>query len=152
MYSRYEKFATVIPALYRCMQRIERDEMVKYGYKGAYAQYLAAIARYPEGVTATQLCEICEKDKAAVSRVLAEMIQCGLVEREDMRNYRARLFLTPEGQRLANVVRDRATAAVHAVDQGLSSADRETFYSVLKLISDNLYRIGREGIPENREP
>ena len=41
----------------------------KYGYKGAFAQYLVVLASHPEGLTSAQLCEQSDRDKAAVSRV-----------------------------------------------------------------------------------
>ena len=94
MISRYEQFAALISGIERGIQRIERDEMEKLGYKGAYAQYLAALRRYEGGVTAAQLCEICDRDKAAVSRVVAELEQKSLVSRESGASYRAALRLT----------------------------------------------------------
>ena len=78
MISRYEQFTALISSIDRAIQKIERDEMVKLGYKGAYAQYLAAMKRYPEGLTAAQLCYICDRDKAAVSRSVGELEAHGL--------------------------------------------------------------------------
>ena len=72
MISRFEQFSSVISSIYGAIQKIEREEMAKYGLKGAYAQYLVAVKRFPEGVTSTELCELCDKDKAAVSRIVAE--------------------------------------------------------------------------------
>ena len=40
MIDRFEQFVSYISAIHRDVQKIERDEMVKYGLKGAYAQYL----------------------------------------------------------------------------------------------------------------
>lgn len=153
MRSRYEQFSSVISTIYRCVQKIERDEMEKYGYKGAYAQYLAALDRYPEGLTARQLCEICDKDKAAISRVIGEMEERKLVERigdgESM--YRAKLFLTEEGRHLADVVSDRARQAVAHAGVDLSDEDRMAFYATLEKIAAKLHKIERDGIPpENR--
>ena len=80
MISRFEQFSYVISGIHRQIQKIERAEMIKRGYKGAFAQYLATLHRYEEGLTATELCEICDKDKAAVSRILAEMEEKGLLK------------------------------------------------------------------------
>ena len=150
MMSRYEQFANAISGIYRSIQKIERDEMVKYGYKGAYAQYLAAMYRHPEGVTSVQLCEICDKDKAAVSRMIAEMEEKQLVNRESENDnlYRAKLRLTNEGEKAAEYVCKRALAAVEAGGKGLSDADRQAFYATLDLIASNLDVICKEGLPE----
>ena len=149
MLSRYEQFSFFISTIYRSIQKIERDEMEKYGYKGAYAQYLSTISRHPEGITASRMSEICDKDKAAVSRVVSEMEEKGLVVRighgESM--YRAKLYLTDEGRRVANFVSERAVAAVAAGGEGLSDAEREVFYRVMDRIAANLHKVGRDGIP-----
>lgn len=153
MLSRYEQFSSMISTICRCVQKIERDEMVKYGYKGSYAQYLVAISHYPDGITARRLCETCDKDKAAISRVIAEMEESGLVERvgEGTSKYRARLFLTDKGRKLADVVSERARVAVDLVGEGLTDYDRSIFYATLDRIAANLQKVGKEGIPaENR--
>ena len=125
--------------------------MEKYGLRASYVQYLITMSRFPEGITATRLGEICEKDKAAISRIVAEMENKGLVSRESDKNnnmYRARLVLTDEGQKAANYVCERAEWAVNAAGQGLSEEDKKIFYGVLEIFEANLRRISRDGIPE----
>ena len=78
--------------IHRYLLQIERDEMEKLGYKAHLAQYLVIMSRHPEGVTATQLCTAGDKDKAAVSRAVAEMIEKGLVTRQLVRGSGADLF------------------------------------------------------------
>ena len=149
MISRYEQFSFLISGIYRSIQKIEREEMIRYGYKGAYAQYLAVMLRYPEGVTAAQLGEACEKDKAAVSRAVAEMLEKGLMRRESTGDtlYRAKLFLTEAGVAAAQFVSRRALEAVSAA--GLSEDEREAFYVALEKIAGNLQEISVKGIPHH---
>ena len=47
--------------------------MEKYGLRGSYAQYLVAMIHYPDGITSSKLSEICDRDKAAISRIVSEM-------------------------------------------------------------------------------
>lgn len=150
MYARFEQFSSTISSIYRDIQKIERDEMVKYGVKGAYAQYLAALRRHPQGLTATQLCEACDMDKAAVSRIVNEMETRGFVVRESTGDsrYRARIRLTEEGQRAAEYVRNRAEIAVQEVGRDLSEEDRRVFYAALESIAARLQIISKEGIPQ----
>ena len=149
MLDRFEQFTTAISALYRDVQKIERDEMEKRGLRGAFAQYLLAISRHPEGITAAALSEACDKDKAAVSRIIAEMEVKGLLEKgnDGPGQYRAKLYLTPNGQTAAAFVRERASAAVELAGSGLTDEDRKVFYSALALISENLQQICIHGIP-----
>ena len=148
MLDRFEHFSYSISNIYRHIVKIEREEMEKYGLRGSYVQYLLAMKRYPEGVTSTQLCEICDKDKAAISRVIAEMESKGLVKRESEKNilYRAKLVLTEEGNNAANYVCQRAEKAVAEAGRGLDENDRKIFYGVLAIFEANLRRICRDGI------
>lgn len=147
MISRYEQFSSAVSGIYRSIQKIEREEMEKYGCRGSFAQYLAVMNRHPEGMTSAQLCEACDRDKAAVSRAVAEMTEKGLITR-GQGMYRVRLRLTEEGSKAAAFVCERAERAVEAVGNALTDEDRRIFYASLDLISERLEEIGRAGIPE----
>ena len=124
--------------------------MVKRGYKGAFAQYLATLSRYEDGLTSTELCEICDKDKAAVSRIIAEMEEKGLIQREKkaVRSYRSKITLTEKGKEVADFVAKRAHAAISAVSKEImTDEERVAFYSILDNVYKNITKIDTEGIP-----
>lgn len=149
MLNRFEQFSSVISSIYRDIQIIEREEMEKYGFKGAYAQYLVVMKHYSEGVTASQLCDICGKDKAAVSRILSEMEAKGLITKENSdKVYKSKISLTDEGRKAADYVCDKAKAAVEAVGNELSEVDRKVMYTSLELIASKLHKLSKEGIPQ----
>ena len=150
MTSRFEQFTMVISGINRYIQKLERNEMIKRGYKGAFAQYLAVLKRFEDGLTSTELCEVCDKDKAAVSRIIAEMEEKGLVSREhkNIRTYRSKIVLTEKGRNTADYVAERAKAAISAVSDGVMEENqREVFYSTLDVLYKNLQKVSREGIP-----
>lgn len=151
MVSRYELFSSAISCIYRDIQRIERVEMANYGLKGPHAQCLLAMGRHPEGITAARLCENCEKDKAAISRILTELEAAGMVLREKRNGtrYRATLTLTEQGKAAAQAVVERARLAVELAGIGFDDAEREIFYSVLSKISNNLHAICRDGLKKS---
>ena len=151
MLSRFELFSFTISSIYGYIQKIEREEMEKYGLKGACAQYLLAMNRYEEGVTAAKLSEICDKDKAAVSRVITDMEKKGLVKRvcPNDNAYRALLKLTPEGKKAVEFVGEKAKVAVEYAGGGLSEENRKIFYESLQLIAANIQTLYKEGIPEH---
>ena len=64
MIRRFESFVTGITVCYKSIQRIKTMEMTEYGLKGTHAIYLTMMRRFPEGITAAQLCELCGRDKA----------------------------------------------------------------------------------------
>lgn len=150
MQGRYEQFSYIVSVINRHIQKIERDEMVKHGHKGAFAQYLMAMRHYPDGVTAAQLSELCDKDKAAVSRVIGEMVEKGLVQRTSNNEtmYRAKLTLTEAGHKIAEFVSQRGSAAVEAVGNELTDEQRKMFYATLDFIAGKLQTLSQQGIPQ----
>lgn len=150
MIRRYELLSSSVSCIYHDIQKIERVEMAKFGLKGPHAQCLLAMSRYPEGITAARLCEVCEKDKAAISRTLVELEQTGLVLRTARNGirYRAQLTLTEQGRKAAESVNKKAQQAVELAGEGLDDAQREVFYRVLALIAGNLHSICKDGLKD----
>lgn len=154
MTDRFEQFSFIISGIYRKLQKIKRDEMVKRGYKGAFAQYLATLRRYEEGLTSTELCEVCDKDKAAVSRIIAEMEEKGLVQRpkKAVRGYRSKITLTEEGKKTADYFYERSRLAVQSLsDSSITDEQKENFYLTLNMIYEQIRKVSEEGIPVMEE-
>ena len=148
MENRYELLSGAISSMYHDIQKIERVEMANYGLKGPHAQCLLAMKKHPEGITAARLCEVCDKDKAAISRILAELEAAGMVIRENRNGskYRASLVLTYQGQAAAEAVVEKARLAVEKAGIGFGEEEREVFYRVLSIIAGNLHKLCREGL------
>lgn len=153
MIDRFERFSFAISEISRCWHRIAGDVMSSHGLKGPYAVYFTAMYRYPEGITAVQLGEICSRDKADVSRAMQLMEQRGLIEKQvtDKRTYRALLKLTPEGIALAQTINQKAILAVETASAGLSPEKRAIFYEALELITANLQQMSKSGLPEEKQ-
>ncbi len=151
MISKYEHFSLFVSCIYRDIQKIERMEMEKFGLKGPHAQTLLAMHRHPEGITSAKLCEICEKDKAAISRSITELEDKGMVTRTQNNgtSYRATLTLTKQGNAAAEAVSRKAHLAVEQAGTGLEDAQRDVFYRVLALIAGNLHTICKTGLQDN---
>lgn len=150
MIRRFQEFSGAIACIYRQIQKIERAEMARYGLKGHHVQCMLALARNPEGVTATQLCEICDKDKAAISRTVAELVNAGMVLRcgAGEKRYRVQLRLTEQGSRIAREVMDFTAKAVEQAGEGFSQEDRMIFYRVINQIASNIQQLSLDGIRE----
>lgn len=150
MVDRFERFTLTISEISKCWHKIASVEMEKYGLKGPHAMYLVTMYRYADGITATQLGELCGKDKADVSRAMTIMEKKGLVTREGVNQnlYRALLKLTEEGKQAAEFVRRRAAVAVEVAGKDLSDENRKIFYDSLESITANLQVLGEAGLPE----
>lgn len=151
MENRYELVSSSISSMYHDIQKIERVEMARYGLKGPHAQCLLAMKKHPQGITAARLCEVCEKDKAAISRILAELESAGMVLRENRNGsrYRACLKLSDQGMVAAEAVVEKARLAVELAGTGFGPEEREVFYRVLSIIAGNLHGICRNGLPQD---
>lgn len=151
METRYELISASISSMYHDIQKIERVEMARYGLKGPHAQCLLAMKKHPEGITAARLCEVCEKDKAAISRILAELESSGMIFRESRNGsrYRACLKLTQQGHIAAEAVVEKARMAVELAGTGFGEEEREVFYRVLSIIAENLHGLCQKGLPQN---
>ena len=150
MIGRFERFSYAISEISRLWHRIAGEEMGKYGLKGAYSVYFTTLYRYPNGLTAAQLVDLCSRDKADVSRAMSLLEGKGLVCRADPEGkaYRAMLILTEEGRQIASQINTRAEAAVELASFGLPEEKREIFYEALELITANLQKLSRDGIPQ----
>ena len=150
MVERFERFSLAIFEISKHWHKIDAEEMAKYGLKGPHATYLLTISRFEEGITAPQLCELCGKDKADVSRMMTIMEQKGLVTKESVHQnmYRGVFKLTDEGKAATEHVRQRASLAVELAGKDMDEEKRTIFYEALDSIVLNLREISKEGLPQ----
>ena len=150
MIGRFERFSYSISEISRLWHRIAGEEMKKYDLKGSYSVYFTTLYRFPAGLTAAQMVDLCSRDKADVSRAMSLLESKGLVCRidPDGKTYRAPLALTDQGREIAQHINARAKAAVELASHGLPDEKREIFYEALELITTNLQKLSRDGIPQ----
>ena len=148
MMDRFERFSLAISEISRYWHKLTSEEMEKYGLKGPHSVYLLTLNRYPDGLTATQLCEYCAKDKADVSRMMAIMEEKGLVRKEGANSYRGVFRLTEAGASAAAYVRQRAGLAVQMAGKDLTDETRTVFYAALASITENLRILSKDGLPQ----
>ena len=150
MIERFERFSLAISEISRYWHKLAGEEMEKYGLKGTHCVYLLTMRRYPQGITAPQLGELCGRDKADVSRMMVIMERKGLVTKEGIHQnrYGGVFKLTEAGMETVEYVRQRASLAVEIAGKDLSEENRTVFYQALDSITENLIRLSRNGIPE----
>ncbi len=150
MTSRFEHFSVVITNVYRQWIKISAAELEKYELRGQYAIFLATMQRYPEGISAKELADVCSREKVDVIRSVTILIRKGLVEKNPADNdiYNGLLKLTEEGNKLASILREKISMAVDLSGKGISARDRVIFYRTLEKISDNMHLILERGLPE----
>lgn len=150
MLSRFARFSLAISKIDRCWHKLAAKEMSRHKLNSPHAVYLSALYEHGDGITAAKLGELCGKNKADVSRMVAILEKKGLVRREATggNRYRAKLFLTEEGKQAAQDVEQRAALAVELAGSGMTDGEREVFYRCLERITANLQTLSKEGLPQ----
>lgn len=147
MVKRFESFVSGITACYKYIQRIKSIEMTEFGLKGTHVMCVFYLSRNPKGLTASQLCNICGEDKAAISRTLAELGEKEYINTdcdETKKKYRSVITLTEKGEELAKRVDDLIGQWVGLGGDGLTDDEREVFYRSLEKIANNLKAKAKE--------
>ena len=148
MIQRFETFVTNITSIYRSIQKLKSQEMASLGLKGTHVMCLFQLRQHPEGLTSTQLAQLCEEDKAAISRALTELRERGLTAVEEtpgQRRYRAPVTLTDAGREVTHQMDRKILGAVRQGAQGYTAEERDTFYRVLLQIAENLQGAAASG-------
>ncbi len=151
MIDRFERFTFAMNEINKFLRKIAGDEMKKHGLKSPHAIYFTVLADDAEkGLTATQLCELSGRDKADVSRMLSLMEERGLVVKKGIHQnlYNGVFILTEEGLRIAECVKQKAAKAVELAGKDLTEEARQSFYTSLDSIVENLRELSKKGIPE----
>ena len=142
MEERFETFTVLIARISRSIKRIKAEEMAEFGLKGPHVSCLYYLSRCGE-MTAAELCERCDEDKAAISRSLDDLEKNGYITCASGagKRYKSPLCLTEKGRAVGCAIGEKSTRIVDAASEGLSERERQTLYRALALISGNLESI-----------
>lgn len=135
----FEVFSTSIAQLIKAVQFLKSRKMAQYGLKGTTALCLCQILDSEDGLTAGELAERGEIDKAQVSRCVAELTEKGFILRgdEEGRRYKLKYQLTEKGRAAAEDIAAAARRVQEAVSKNISDADLSVFYSTLYKLCEN---------------
>lgn len=142
MEERFETFTALVTGISRAIRKIKNEEMVEFRLKGPHVSCLYYL--YKEGaLTAKALSDLCEEDKANMSRTIDYLEKNGYIvcEAREGRRYRAALNLTDDGRRVGQHIAERIDRVLLAAGEGVSESDRRTLYECLTKIYDNLNEV-----------
>ena len=140
---RFETFVGSILELNRYLQKLKDLEMKPFGLRANHVMCLYYLGKHPEGLTVTELADVCKEDKAAISRCLAQLLERELVGGnfpENKRSYRTKLTLTESGRELVQKMYARVDAVMVGGSSGLTDTQRENLYAAMEMIINNLSR------------
>ncbi len=142
MEDRFGIFNLLTNRISRNIFRIKNKEIAAFNLKSTHISCLYHLYK-EDGLTATDLCERCEEDKAAVSRSLDfleknQYVECKSTQRK---RYKSPFYLTERGQRAGKIIMERIDDILAKVGAGTTEEEIKQFYHYLSIISDRLEKI-----------
>lgn len=139
MEERFKTFTVLISKISRSIKKIKTEEMVEFNLKSPHVSCLYYILKM-NTLTATELCEICQEDKASVSRSIDYLEENGYIVCESVlkKRYKSNLYLTEKGREVAEQITIKIDRILDIASEGLTEENRIILYESLKLIDKNL--------------
>lgn len=147
MQERFETFTVLINRISRNIRKIKNREMAEYNLRSAHISCLYYIYAADKPLTATELCERCEEDKATISRALDfleenDYITC---QSKSTKRYKSPLHLTEKGRGVGKKIADKIDGVLDEISGGLTEEERTAFYKSLSVISESLEAVSQKG-------
>ena len=139
MEERFKTFTVLISKISRSIKKIKTEEMVEFNLKSPHVSCLYYIFKM-NTLTATELCDICQEDKASVSRSIDYLEENGYIVCESVlkKRYKSNLYLTEKGREVAEQITIKIDRILDIASEGLTEENRIILYESLKLIDKNL--------------
>ena len=137
---RFETFTALVTGISRAIRKIKNEEMVEFHLKGPHVSCLYYLYKN-ETLTAKELSELCEEDKANMSRTVEHLEKNGYIQKRAACRYRAPLSLTEEGKGVGAHIAERIDRVLLAAANGVDKESRRILYESLTKIYENLQRV-----------
>lgn len=139
MEERFETFTALINRISRNIRKIKSQENAAFNLKNSHISCLYYLYQ-TDGLTATDLCERSEEDKAAVSRSLDYLEKHGYVvcDSQSAKRYKSPFSLTEKGREVGKEITEKISQVWDEVGTGITPEERAIFYRSLSTISDSL--------------
>ena len=144
MNEKYKTFTVLMASINRSIRKIKNREMAEYDLRSAHVSCLYYLYT-GISLTATDLCERCEEDKATISRAVEYLENNGFLtcRSQHTKRYKSPLALTEKGKEAGKKIADKIDGVLDAVSTELTEAERESFYRSLSLISESLEKLSK---------
>ena len=142
MNDRFETFTVLIAKISRNIRKIKNQEMADYDLRSSHISCLYYLYS-SGGLTATDLCERCEEDKATISRSLEYLEKGGYITygSRSSKRYKSPILLTEKGSEVGKKISSKVDAVFDEIGKELTDDDRIVMYRGLNIVSDVLEAI-----------
>lgn len=139
---RFKTFTVLMAKINRNIRRIKTEEMAEFNLKSPHVSCLYYLYK-ADSLTAKELCDICEEDKANISRSIVYLETNGYITctSKSQKRYKSPLALTDQGREVARKITEKIESKLFSASDGLDEMSREIMYRSLSIIADNLQKI-----------
>ncbi len=142
MLQRFINFTKNITIISKGIEQIKNEVMNAHGLNGGDSMYLFYLSRYSEGLTVSQMSEINNVSKSAVSRIYAGLYEKGYIHypnHDGGKKYNTPAVLTKKGNEQAARIEDAICKYVDMFSlTNIADEDRTTMYRSLRTIANNI--------------
>ncbi|MBR5489659.1 MAG: MarR family transcriptional regulator [Oscillospiraceae bacterium] len=133
---RFETFTVLMAKINRNIRRIKLHEMSQHNLGSVHTSCLYYLSR-EDSLTAAELCELCQEDKATISRALSRLEADGYVlsRESEGKRYKAPIVLSEKGEAVGGEIAAKIGAVLDSIGKELSPEERVEFYRCLNIIS-----------------
>ncbi|MBQ9791258.1 MAG: winged helix-turn-helix transcriptional regulator [Clostridia bacterium] len=142
MENRFATFTILMTKINRFIRKIKTIEMAEFDLKSPHVSclYYLYVAK---SLTAKELCDLCDEDKASISRSIEyleknEYITCSSSQKK---RYKSPLTLTEKGVNVAKKIVVIIDKMLEKASIGVTDEERHIMYKSLSTICDNLQSV-----------
>lgn len=142
MEERFKTFTVLIAKINRSIRKIKTEEMAEFNLKSPHVSCLYYLYK-EKSLTAKELCDICDEDKAAVSRSILYLEREGYIvcNSDAPKRYKSLLCLTEKGLETGKVIAQKIDGILSMTGDGMTEEEMAVFYKCLGVINNNLQNI-----------
>ena len=139
---RFKTFTVLMAKINRNIRKIKTEEMAEFNLKSPHVSCLYYLYK-AETLTAKELCDICEEDKANISRSIIYLETNGYLACacKSQKRYKSPLILTEKGRDVAKKITEKIDHKLLSAGDGLDEESREIMYRSLSIVAENLQKI-----------
>ena len=136
MEERFAAFTVLIAKINRNIRRIKTEEMAEFHLKGPHVACLYHLTTAGP-LTAGELCDRCDEDKAAISRSLDFLEKEGYLvcDSSARKRYRSPLRLTEKGEATGRRIMEKIDRIVREAGSALTEEEREELTRLLSKLA-----------------
>ncbi len=142
MQERFQAFTVLIAGINRSIHRIKTEEMSEFQLRSSHVSCMYYLYK-AESLTAREICDLCDEDKANISRAVKFLEEKGYVisESSSKKRYQTPLSLTESGKEIGGKIVEKIDKVLAASSEGLTDEERAIMYKGLQIINKNLNKL-----------